>query len=188
MKKVLMTTLCSIFCISSNVVLASQNKNIIGIDFGYGNLSHQILSGAGKEESIDSDMAALDIFYRRMLTSNFGLETGYRSSFGGFGSMLVSNLGEVKDPAVYGPKLLAYGELPVSENVGLHGKIGINYSTLEYTSKQLNREVSISRFGAEGAVGIHFDIAMFRLGLDYSYLSSQKFNSSFYSINTSFTF
>ncbi|MGR5234266.1 outer membrane beta-barrel protein [Vibrio rotiferianus] len=173
---------------SCGFAFANQDKNIVGAEFGYGSLSNELLAGDRKGNIVDNDIGSLSIFYRRMITSNLGLEAGYRSSFGGFGSMLTSGIAEAKDPAFYGPRAAIYGELPLNKYFGLHGKLGINYSTLEYTSKQLNKSLSISNVGGEGTVGFYFDMSRFRLGIDYTYLSSKYFDSSIYSVTTMFKF
>ncbi|EOA8958815.1 hypothetical protein ACIMS1_004499 [Vibrio harveyi] len=189
MYKFIFSLLVILFSFLSTMTSAyGIEKNSINFNFGYGSLSNKLLVGEFKSSSVDSDIASLAFSYRRMVSPNFGVELGYRSSFGGLGSMIISGITEVKDPSLYGPRIMIYGELPLNKYFGFHSRLGVNYTTLEYTSKQLNKEVSNSEIGGEGSIGFHFNILRFSFGVDYTQSLSRQFKSSIYSVGTSFKF
>ncbi|MDD9173501.1 outer membrane beta-barrel protein [Aliivibrio sp. S2TY2] len=177
--------LFSIFTVNT---VQANNDNSIGVDLGYGSIKNDISSGILNGTSNNDDMATINIFYRYMVNTSYGVELGYRNSFGGFGSMLTSDFKGVRDLEFYGPKINFYSEKSINNLVGIYGKLGINYYTTEYVLNNEKKEISYSELGTEASLGINLSFDGLGFGIEYNYILSESLNSGSILLSSRFKF
>ncbi|ODA29933.1 hypothetical protein A8L45_21220 [Veronia pacifica] len=144
--------------------------NTLGINVGAGNMDAKINDQSlGEDGILDGE-----IYYRRMLTDNLGIEGGWRQSFEvPVFSAIDSILGvDVKDVESSGPRLSAYAEYPLQGGFSVYGKGGLTYYTLEYSLR--GKQMDTSSLGGEVAAGLSWDLGFLGINLEANYARSNK--------------
>ncbi|RXJ71719.1 hypothetical protein CS022_19930 [Veronia nyctiphanis] len=119
-----------------------------------------------------------EIYYRRMLFENFGIEGGWRQSFEvPIFTAVESILGaDIKGVENGGPRLSAYGAYPMGGGFSLYGKGGLTYYKLEYSFKDQQQDKS--SLGGEVAAGLNWDLGYVGLNLEANYARSSKVSTT----------
>ncbi|MCD9515604.1 outer membrane beta-barrel protein [Photobacterium carnosum] len=162
---------------------AFANNNVIGGSIGYGTQAFDI----NNYTSNNGDDFVFDIYYRRMVTNNIGIDVGYVSSVSGIGSILISTLSDIKDASFSGPRLSLYSKYSFNNGNLLYAKIGPNFYKVDYTLN--NQNESDSKIGIDLQVGWEkrFNSGLgINLGYQYGKNSILVMNNFF--IGTSYTF
>ncbi|EGQ8188369.1 outer membrane beta-barrel protein [Vibrio cholerae] len=150
-------------------------KHVVGANLGYGGSNYDVTHN--KE---DGDAFMGELYYRYMVDTNWGIETGYKGGFNGFASMLTSPITEVTDTGFGGPRVSGYVSYPLGNGFELYGKGGLTYYTLNYTIRDRNtghkQYYDDSTLGGELAGGVTWGSEYFGLNLEYNYATNDNFN------------
>ncbi len=134
--------------LASEEVPSAINSNVVGVNLGFGT---QDLEVQGLEIDDGSDNWALDIYYRRMLSNNWGIEVGHHSGTAGIARAFASVLDDLSDVDYKGIKLAGYGRFNAAENSYFYGKLGANFHNVDFTyGKTEYDESGVGAFVAAG--------------------------------------
>ncbi|MGF1741635.1 porin family protein [Vibrio profundum] len=169
----------------ANVDLTSDNQNAIGVAAGYGSMTAKTEA----QSTEDDDALVSDIYYRRMLSSSFGVELGYKSASEGFTSVF-SSISEVRDIEFSGPRMSGYARYPLGGGFEIYGKAGVTYYTTDYTLVENNtsRDISDSSIGGEVAGGLGWRYEHLGLNLEYNYAKDRNIESPVVMLGASILF
>ncbi|WP_394204696.1 porin family protein [Shewanella waksmanii] len=150
------TLVCSSFALLlSHHAHSQESAHSIGGSLGYG--FHEFETADNGSRNF-SDSITADIYYRYMLSSHFGIETGATTGSGGTFSILSDIWADVKKLQYQGLRASAYGQLPLNHRHSLFAKAGITQQWIKYDLKidDERRKVSDTDRGFYGSVGWQF--------------------------------
>jgi len=134
--------LCCLIPLITMSAMANADDNVLGGTLGYGTQEFNFKNHTAN----DGDNFTYDLYYRRMMTKNIGVDAGYVDSIGGIFSGITGTFTELNVTEFSGPRLSLYGQYPLNSSNALYTKLGASYYQVDYTLNKVDkseREVGV---------------------------------------------
>ncbi|CAH0536817.1 outer membrane beta-barrel protein [Vibrio marisflavi] len=186
-KQTLINILVAISAVGSASAYANTDnyQNVFGFGLGYGSMTTKTEA----QQAEDNDTVATELYYRRMLANNYGVELGYKNASEGFTSVF-SPISEVQNVTYSGPRVSGYASYPLGAGFEVYGKAGLTYYTTDYTlvKNSTSRDVKDSSLGGEAAAGMAWHYGHIGFSLEYNYAKDSNIDSPMVIFGTNLRF
>ncbi|MCL1039532.1 porin family protein [Shewanella submarina] len=108
---------------------ASESNHIIGGSVGYGALEYD---NRNDDVYDGGDGVALDLWYRYMLSDDWGVELGYMGGEGGYFRGIWDPISSIRNLQYSGARASVYRAFPIYSDGSLYGKVGYGLFDIDY--------------------------------------------------------